>query len=87
MRRRQAGSWGRAPLQHYATNPTALTAFFEREDFAISREGGGYDYDVARALEAEGTIVQYDGSAAETTSFGLKAISFYRELLSRRPSF
>jgi hypothetical protein len=87
-RRRNAdGSWEAAPFYEYDTNPQALEAFVARRDFKASRKRGGVRYDVERALAAPGTVHYYDGSPAETTSFALKALVFYRELLHRRGLF
>ena len=86
-RRKADGSWEAAPLYTYQFNPVSFEAFLERRDFANRRPKGGYDYDVERALAAPGTITYFDGSPAETTSFALKALSFYRELVRRRNEF
>jgi hypothetical protein len=86
-RRRADGSWEAAPLYTYQFNPVSFEAFLERRQFADRRPKGGYDYDVERALAAPGTITYFDGSPAETTSFALKALSFYRELVRRRNEF
>lgn len=86
-RRKADGSWDAAPLYTYQVNPVAFEAFLERRDFADRRPRGGFDYDVERALAAPGTITYFDGSPAETTSFALKALSFYRELVRRRNEF
>ena len=86
-RRRNAdGSWDATPFYEYDTNPQALEAFVARRDFKTPRKRGGVAYDVERALAAPGTVHYYDGSPAETTSFALKALVFYRELLHRRGS-
>jgi Prenyltransferase and squalene oxidase repeat len=87
-RRRNAdGSWNATPFYEYDTNPQALEAFVARRDYKIPRKRGGVAFDVERALAAPGTVHYYDGSPAETTSFALKALVFYRELLSRRGAF
>ena len=87
-RRRQAdGSWDAAPFYEYDTNPQAMEAFVARRDFKKARKRGGVAYDVERALAAPGTVHYYDGAPAETTSFALKALVFYRELLHRRGTF
>jgi hypothetical protein len=84
-RRRQAdGSWPAAPFYEYDTNPQALEAFAARRDFTVKRARGGVAYDVEKALAAPGAVHYYDGSPAETTSFALKGLVFYRELLHRR---
>jgi hypothetical protein len=86
-RRKADGSWDATPFYSYETNPVAMEAFLQRRDFADRRKGGGYDYNVKRALASPGTVTYFDGSAAETTSFALKALSFYRELVHRRNEF
>jgi hypothetical protein len=85
-RRQMDGSWETAPFYEYDINPRALEAFLARRDFAVRRKRGGYGYDAERALASPGTVRYYDGSPAETTSFALKALVFYRELLDRRPA-
>ncbi len=87
-KRRQAdGSWPTAAFGEKDVNEDALRGFLERRDFAIAREGGGVRFDAARALASPGTLRVYGGSPAETTSFALKALSVYRELLQRRANF
>jgi hypothetical protein len=86
-RRKADGSWDAAPFYEYDVNQAALEAFLERREFAVRRKRGGFAYDVEKALAAPGTTHYDDGSPAETTSFALKAIVFYRELLSRRDEF
>lgn len=86
-RRNGDGSWNATPFYEYDTNPEALEAFVARRDFKLPRPRGGVAYDVEKALAGPGTIHYYDGSPAETTSFALKALVFYRELLNRRGSF
>jgi hypothetical protein len=84
-RRLQAdGSWNVAPFYDYEANPQALEAFVARRGFTARRTRGGVAYDVEKALAAPGTLRYYDGSTAETTSFALKALVFYRELIHRR---
>lgn len=86
-RRKADGSWEAAPFYEYDVNQAALESFLERKQFAVRRKRGGFAYDVEKALASPGTTHYYDGSPAETTSFALKAIVFYRELLSRRDEF
>ena len=86
-RRKADGSWAATPLYEYDINQQALEAFMQRRDFVIRRKRGGAAYDVERALAAPGTAHYYDGSPAETTSFALKALVFYRELLNHRSAF
>jgi hypothetical protein len=83
-RQKADGSWAPAPFYEYDTNKDALRAFLERRDFMIPRERGGFDYDVERGLDSPGTIHYYDGSPVETTSFALKALVVYRELVVLR---
>ncbi len=87
QRRIVDGSWDPGPLYDYEVNHDALKAFVEGKGFAVRRERGGVGYDVERALASPGTARYYDGSRAETTSFALKALVFYRELLARRVIF
>ncbi len=87
QRRIVDGSWDPGPLYEYEVNHDALKAFVEGKGFAIPRLRGGVAYDVERALASPGTARYYDGSRAETTSFALKALVFYRELLARRVIF
>jgi hypothetical protein len=84
-RRQQNGSWPIAPFYGHDANPEALAAFTERRDYALPRERGGVGFDLDRAL-AEAAHFYY-GSSAETTSFALKALVLYRELLAERPGF
>ena len=87
-KRRQAdGSWPTAPFRETSVNEKALLAFFERRDFVADREGGGVRFDVERALDSPDAILFYGGSPAETTTFALKALTLYRELLQRRANF
>lgn len=86
-RRKADGSWDAAPFYEYDVNQPALESFLERRDFTVRRKRGGFAYDVQKALAAPGTARYYDGSAAETTSFALKGLTFYRELLGRRDTF
>lgn len=86
-RRNRDGSWDPGPFYEYDVNQEALVAFLERRDFTLPRARGGVAYDVDRALASPGTTRYYDGSRGETTSFGLKALVFYRELIRRRQVF
>jgi hypothetical protein len=87
QRRGKDGSWDPGPFYDYEVNHDALVAFLERRDFTRPRARGGVAFDVERALDSPGTMRYYDGSRAETTSFGLKALVFYRELIRRRQIF
>jgi hypothetical protein len=86
-RRQGDGSWPAAAFRQTDANEDALRAFLERRDFTVERKTGGIGYDVERALASPGTLRYYSGSSAETTSFALKALTFYRELLRRRGNF
>jgi len=87
-KRRQAdGSWTAAAFRETDVNEKALLAFFERRDFVADKKGGGVRFDAERALDSPDAIRFYGGSPAETTSFALKALDVYRELLQRRANF
>jgi hypothetical protein len=87
QRRAADGSWDPGPLYEYDVNHEALRAFVEGKGFRVPRSRGGFAYDVERALASPGAARHYDGSRAETTSFALKALVFYRELIARRVIF
>jgi hypothetical protein len=85
-RRQGDGSWPAAAFRETDVNEEALLAFVERRDFVTDREGR-LRFDAERALESPGTVHFYGGSPAETTSFALKALTVYRDLLQRRANF
>jgi hypothetical protein len=84
QRRNRDGSWYPSPFYEYDVNPRALVAFLDRRGFMIPREDGGVAFDVDRALSSSGTVRYYDGSPSETTSFVLKALVLYRDLIRNR---